>query len=82
MGHVKSFKQIKLIEKVNKVKQDFEKEPPRCKNCIFIFNKRFFVKGKGFIKGKSACRIGKFEVKSFSICNKWKGFNNDTLEEG
>lgn len=70
-------KEKKKVFRGAKSKQDFEKDPPRCQTCTYRIKTTLPVKGIGY--PLHYCRIGKFAVKLFSICNEWKSYTGETL---
>lgn len=62
--------------------QGFELNPPRCLNCQHFSPP---VHGVNLVNKKTSyrppsCRLGKFAVKSSSICDKWLGTDGEKLE--
>lgn len=67
--------------KINKTARelvDFERNPPRCANCIFFMKE---IKASSGIKPRPAkCKIGKFSIEGYSICNKWRDHAGNILD--
>jgi len=60
--------------------QGFEWRPPRCLNCDHYQPPTHGVPSRQQYTAPR-CKLGKFAVEPYSICDQWHGANGDRLEE-
>lgn len=59
--------------------QDYDKDPPRCDNCINRAKEKAGIPGKRqYLPNR--CKIGGFVVVVHGVCNQWKGYDGSTVE--
>lgn len=78
MSEGESQHRIKKRRKGNKLKQNFERNPPRCGNCDNFRSPAQAVPG-GKPYQPAWCKLGAFRVEPVSICDSWKR-GNETIE--
>lgn len=75
----------KRVRRKAREAQGFELNPPRCLNCEHLQAPKLGVPsgpaGKGHPFVPMACRLGNFQVKAWSICDRWTGRDGETLED-
>lgn len=62
-----------------KALQGFERSPARCANCRYLKPSVPAIRGESFYESPK-CKLGDFQVKLYSVCDKWTGLSGETLE--
>lgn len=59
---------------------NYDGNPPRCASCTKRFMKRFTRPDGKKIK-KLMCALAQVEVKARGVCDEWRGFTGEALDE-